>query len=179
MELRRGCSVITLGKADHGSLLIVKSQSDDIVRGIKAYLEHDNEKLERFITVGPFGEGKINYPCLYNLTEYFPNQTALDISGSCVFTPSLAPEDLTEVHPYTNYYIGCVFFCPEKTFLGFSTPGPEGYRWEMGYLNLETGQIIPRIEDRRVIISRKWRLVEKTETSDPKVLFEHEAPGKN
>ena len=179
MELRRGCSVTTLGMANHGSLLIVRLPTNDIIRGIKAYHENDNEKLERFITIGSFGEDKVDYPCLHKLTEYFPDQTALDISGSCVFVPSLAPEDLTEVFPYTNYYIGCVFFYPEETFLGFRTPSPESFPWEAGYLNLESGQIVFKIEDRKVIISRKWRLVEKTETSEPRVLFEYKAAVRN
>ncbi len=179
MELRRGCSVTTLGMAHHGSLLLVKSQANNIVRGVKAYHEDENGKYERFITVGPFGGDKIDFPCLYKLTEDFPDRTALDISGSCVFDPSLAPEHLIEGNPDTDYYIGCVLLCPEETFLGFRTPAPERHPWEVGYLNLETGQIVHKTEDRKVLISRKWWLVEKTETSEPSVLFEHEAPDKN
>ena len=176
MQTDRDYGLKQFNQADYGSLLIATIAQKGIVRGLKAFATDDKDRVDYFVTLGPLTEyeGKGKVPAVYDPIA-LRNRPVVDITNSCRFLPSLAPNDILPELPSTANSLGLAFLLEDSILLGvrFSTGGGS---WSTSYLNMETGELLPQIEHDHVYATRRWRLVSTSQHGEATSLFEFAKP---
>lgn len=171
MLVRQDFKCTTLKNADYGQMLMFEFGGDEVVRGVKGYLQgNDGNKIDYFAAFAPPHSGDKDIPILHEIKNLH-NLPALDITEAVEIIPSLNPTDISCEALWQQDCIGKLFLLPSSTFLGVTSNGGFG---RPCFLNLDTGEILLNIDgDQKVYHTRRWRLINKKHIETESILHEH------
>lgn len=171
MQIDRNFQLKRFDQVDHGCLLVGTIARKHVVRGMKAFRTlGDGKQLDFFVTLGPFSPDERGFPHVYEPVA-LRNCPVLDISDYCRLSPSLAVVDLLPELPSTRDSPGIMFLLEDRALLGVKWLNGDS-SWLSVLLNLDTGELVDRIEHDRVFATRRWSLVGTDRNGETVTLFD-------
>ncbi len=160
MQVQKVGTVTTYDAAPHGALLLAGGQ-----RGLSLWIKAIyTEGMDRLVSVAP-GFQIFQPPALRD-------KALLDITAYTRLVPSPKVEDTLPRIPNIDLLGGLLLLGKDATWLGVHTEQEPGMS-QTHYLDLATGQLVPRFDHDHFIAVRGWRIVSTISPHTEIELFQH------
>ena len=172
MQLAATSPIIRYRDADHGDIVIFSDGYQRIAYGIKAFSQDKADRHEYLVDLGSPDQDEKDIPTLQDASG-FENQSVINISECCRFSPSLNPADLMPTLPTGLQVCGVAFILENQILLGL-THQYRGSIQRITYVDIKTGELRGEPDHSHLLATRRWRLVDPTDNEQSKILFEFE-----
>ncbi len=173
MQLAATFHLLRYRDADHGSIVLISDGYRRIAYGIKAFSQDKADRHEYLVDLGSPGHDEKDIPALEDASG-LENESVIDISEYCRFSPSLNPADMMPAFPTGQQSCGVAFILENQILLGLTHRYRSSFR-RITYVNVETGELLSEPDHSHLFATRRWYLVDPTDDEQSKILFKFEA----